>query len=94
MPNSQFFLSHYFITMSIYLKIILATLLLVLLFRLVSPVIEGFGYLEFPWWNSTRSTRNMSYDIRGDIPIPKTYIGPWNISSYAPIYNRPLALAS
>ena len=22
-----------------------------------------------PWWNSTRHTRNSSWDIRGDIPI-------------------------
>lgn len=22
-----------------------------------------------PWWNSTRRTRNMSYDLRGDVPI-------------------------
>lgn len=22
------------------------------------------------WWNSTRHTRGMSYDLRGDIPIP------------------------
>lgn len=29
-------------------------------------------YNEFPWWNSTRRTRNMSYDLRGDpIIIPK-----------------------
>jgi hypothetical protein len=33
-----------------------------------------------PWWNSTRHTRNMSYDLRGDpIIIPKKeYI--WNNS--------------
>jgi hypothetical protein len=30
-----------------------------------------------PWWNSTRDTKNMSYDIRGDIP-PRLYpVGPW-----------------
>lgn len=35
----------------------------------------------FPWWNSTRHTRNMSYDIRGD-PILQYYeIGPWLKSS-------------
>lgn len=29
-------------------------------------------YNEFPWWNSTRRTRNMSYDLRGDpLIIPK-----------------------
>lgn len=30
-----------------------------------------------PWWNSTRHTRNMSYDIRGDVPIIPSYVGPW-----------------
>ncbi len=30
-----------------------------------------------PWWNSTRDTKNMSYDIRGDI-LPYRYpVGPW-----------------
>ncbi len=31
----------------------------------------------FPWWNSTRFTHNMSYDIRGDVYTPYTYNGPW-----------------
>lgn len=45
---------------------------------------ENFYYQpQSLWWNSTRSTRNMSYDLRGDIPIPPSYVGPWNISSYA-----------
>lgn len=30
-----------------------------------------------PWWNSTRRTRNTSWDMRGDIPIPYYNIGPW-----------------
>lgn len=33
-----------------------------------------------PWWNSTRFTRNMSYDIRGDIPPIHYDIGPWMVS--------------
>lgn len=37
-------------------------------------------YNLMPWWNSTRSTRNMSYDLRGDIPIVPSYVGPWNNS--------------
>ena len=33
-----------------------------------------------PWWNSTRFTRNMSYDLRGDeVPYPY-YVGPWWVS--------------
>jgi hypothetical protein len=35
-----------------------------------------------PWWNSTRHTRNMSYDLRGDVPI-------YNITS-VPFYQSPL----
>jgi hypothetical protein len=27
-----------------------------------------YKYIQ-PWWNSTRHTRNMSYDIRGDIGL-------------------------
>jgi len=30
-----------------------------------------------PWWNSTRHTKNSSWDLRGDVPIPYTYVGPW-----------------
>ena len=30
-----------------------------------------------PWWNSTRDTKNMSYDIRGDIPPFNYPVGPW-----------------
>jgi hypothetical protein len=30
-----------------------------------------------PWWNSTRHTRNTSWDIRGDVPIPYYDTGPW-----------------
>lgn len=30
-----------------------------------------------PWWNSTRFTRNSSWDIRGDVPIGNYYVGPW-----------------
>jgi len=30
-----------------------------------------------PWWNSTRDTSGMSYDIRGDIPPFRYPVGPW-----------------
>lgn len=52
----------------------------------------------FPFWNTQLgSTRNMSYDLRGDVPINpigKSFVGPWNISSTVPIYNKPLWMVS
>jgi hypothetical protein len=40
-----------------------------------------FSWLAYnnllPWWNSTRHTRNSSWDIRGDVPVPYYYVGPW-----------------
>lgn len=30
-----------------------------------------------PWWNSMRHTRNMSYDLRGEIPPYRYNTGPW-----------------
>ena len=30
-----------------------------------------------PFWNSTRHTRNMSWDIKGDVPIRYDYQGPF-----------------
>ena len=49
------------------------------------------NYFMYPFWNaSTRHTRNMSYDLRGDVPIPPSYVGPWNISENAPIQNKTL----
>ncbi len=64
------------------------------------PYYFRYPYSRYPlsndslWWNATRSTRNMSYDLRGDVPIPMTYVGPWNISSYAPVVNKSLWLVS
>lgn len=44
-----------------------------------------------PWWNSTRHTRNSSWDIRGDVR-PKGYyispVGPWHNTPHA--YNSDL----
>jgi len=49
-------------------------------------------YTNFPFWNTQiGTTRNMSYDLRGDIPIPRGQTGPWlNSSREGPIMNRPL----
>lgn len=44
-------------------------------------MIPSVGWLSrrglLPWWNSTRDTTNMSYDIRGDIPPVYYPVGPW-----------------
>lgn len=50
----------------------------------------------FPVWNApTRSTRNMSYDLRGDVPIPDTgFWSPFNMSTLRPIQNKPLWMVS
>ena len=38
-------------------------------------------HTNLPWWNSKRSTRNMSYDLRGDpLIIPKQQFI-WNNSN-------------
>jgi hypothetical protein len=63
---------------------LIIVILLVFLFLYFCNLIEGFEpskwfiINEMPWWNSTRKTRNMIYDIRGDpLIIPKKkYI--WN----------------
>jgi hypothetical protein len=53
-------------------------------YRTLYPEIPNDPWLSdrglLPWWNSTRFTRNMSYDLRGDIQNPIFYTGPWNIS--------------
>lgn len=61
--------------------------------------VESFGqryfmtHTNYPFWNSQLgTTRGMSYDLRGDIPIPRSYVGPWNIGTRSPIVNRPLYL--
>jgi len=33
-----------------------------------------------------------SHDIRGDIPIPRTYVGPWNIGSSSPKRRRSILM--
>lgn len=47
------------------------------------------GYTNFPWWNTPLgTTKNMSYDLRGDpLVIPRTQFV-WNNSSLFPIYNK------
>jgi hypothetical protein len=47
------------------------------------------GYSNFPFNNTNLgTTKNMSYDLRGDpLVIPRTQF-PWNNSSIYPIYNN------
>ena len=50
-------------------------------------------HTNFPFWNmQLGTTRNMSYDIRGDIPIKRTLTGPWLNPETRPIYNKPLEI--
>ena len=52
-------------------------------------------HTNFPFWNSQLgSTRNMSYDLRGDVPIPHYMNIPFNMGTRVPIRNKPLYLAS
>jgi hypothetical protein len=45
----------------------------------------GVGFNE-----STRHTRNMSYDLRGDVPIPYMMNLPFNMPESIPIRNKTL----
>lgn len=53
------------------------------------------NFLNHTYGISTGTTRNMSYDLRGDVPIPGgcgQMVGPWNNSSLCPIRNRPMTI--
>jgi hypothetical protein len=68
-------------------------------YRYGYPTYFKGSYVGLPFWNiPTRTTRNMSYDLRGDVPIRHSYVGPWNISSWVygegPIKNKPLWMVS
>jgi len=42
---------------------------------------------DYPYTVSGRNTKNMSYDLRGDIPPTETFTGPWLQSDiYNPAY--------
>lgn len=57
------------------------------------PYINNYNYHNYyQLWNEPmRSTRNMSYDLRGDVPIPNYINMPWNMSERMPIQNRSLS---
>jgi hypothetical protein len=46
---------------------------------------ENFQEVYLP-----QTRRNMSHDLRGDIPIPYFQVSPWNNPEVGPIYNRQL----
>lgn len=51
-------------------------------------------YTNYPFWNlQVGSKRGMSYDLRGDIPIPYRQFA-WNNGTRIPIRNKPLAVIS
>ena len=77
----------------------LVLLLIITINHFLLSRLENFnGWLthtDYPWWNvQLGTTGNMSYDLRGDVPIGSGYLGPWNISSTTPIHNKPLWMVS
>lgn len=55
-----------------------------------SPNIIYETYPQYPFWNALRSTRNMSYDLRGEAGMPPLMWTPFNMSPHIPIINEPL----
>lgn len=73
---------------------IIITIIIILLFFLIKNKLknltEGFNN-DFPFYNfPIGSTRNMSYDLRGDVPIPYFIWTPFNMTTRVPIRNKPL----
>lgn len=58
-------------------NIVYAVFMIIVLCYMMETI-EGFYYFNMP----TRSTRNMSYDLRGDISPIHQYVGPWNMSPF------------
>lgn len=89
-----------------YLTIIVSMMLLIVLYLFVinynhQSNIENYvmlatdqytdQYTDFPFWNTQiGSTRNMSYDLRGDVQIPYFMQMPFNMTSIMPIQNTSL----
>jgi hypothetical protein len=65
---------------------LLILILVIINFYSISEKFSNFipffmDHTNLPWWNSRRTTRNMSYDLRGDPLIiqPRQFI--WNNSN-------------
>lgn len=70
------------------LIIILLLIIVIASFIHRSSIAEYFN-CDYPCTVSTRNTKNMSYDLRGDIPPEYTFTGPWLQSDiYNPDYTR------
>jgi hypothetical protein len=61
---------------------LIGVLFVVIIIWLYSRTIESFSGDPLP-----RVRRNMSYDLRGDIPIPFRPVSPWNNPEVGPIHN-------
>ena len=60
---------------------IITALLITVIGTLLLTYVKGSLEPFWPIWNMpTRFTRNMSYDLRGDVPIIPYHPGPWLIS--------------
>src|SRR5438105_1607610 len=67
------------------LIVLLILIIIIFAFLYYNNVVEYF----YPYTVSTRHTKNMSYDLRGDIPPFYTFTGPWLQSDiYNPVYTR------
>ncbi len=69
-------------------------IILVWIFLLTVIIISNLNQLSIePFWMGGGTRRNMSHDIRGDVPIPfRPYVSPWNIPSVLPIRNRRMTI--
>lgn len=76
----------------IYLIIIVFIILFIIFFLNQSrkSIYENFYTNNLFWNTQLGNKKNMSYDLRGDVPIPYFTIFPFNMSSTFPIMNRPL----
>lgn len=86
---------------SLGVPLLIISIIIIILFFFSTPQIENIENIEpiyyipyvltYPFWNaSTRHTRNMSYDLRGDIPIMNQALMPFNMSSIAPVNYIPV----
>lgn len=62
--------------------IILIFALIAINYNYINEKFDNYYFFNYlPWWNTTRNTRNMSYDLRGDPLIiqPQQFV--WNNSN-------------